>query len=61
MGASAVVDQRPSEFRELAPPKMFPRTEGQAKATCIVLLLLIFAAIAYLVFHGVDLRNLARE
>jgi hypothetical protein len=40
---------------------MFPRTEGQAKATCIVLLLLILAAVAYLALHGIDLRHVASE
>ena len=54
-----MADQRPSEFRELAPPKMFPRTEGQAKATCIVILVVIIAAVAYLAFHGIDVRHVA--
>jgi hypothetical protein len=40
---------------------MFPRTEGQAKATCIIILVVIIAAIAYLALHGIDVRHIAHE
>jgi hypothetical protein len=40
---------------------MFPRTEAQAKATCIVILVFIIAAIAYLALHGVDVRHIGQE
>jgi hypothetical protein len=43
------------ERRELPPPRMFPRTEGQAKASVVFVLLLVLGAIAYAVAHGLKL------
>jgi hypothetical protein len=40
---------------------MFPRTEAQAKATCIVILVVIIAAVAYLAFRGIDVRHIGHE
>ena len=43
------------ERRELPPPRMFPRTEGQAKATVAFVVFVVLAALAYAVAHGLNL------
>jgi hypothetical protein len=43
------------EPRELPPPRMFPRTEAQAKASVIFVVFVILAALAYAVAQGLDL------
>ena len=45
----------PEELRELPPPRMFPRTEGQAKACVVLLVFVLLAALAYALAHGLDL------
>lgn len=45
------------ELRELSPPRMFPRTEAQAKATVFFVLFLVLAALAYAVAHGFNLSG----
>jgi hypothetical protein len=49
------------EFRELSPPRMFPRTEGQAKAMLAVIAVVIAAALTYLLVYGFSLRTLFSE
>ena len=43
------------EPRELTPPRMFPRTEGQAKASVAFVVFVVLAALAYAVAHGLNL------
>ena len=43
------------ELRDLPSPRMFPRTEGQAKATVAFVVLVVLAALAYAVAHGLNL------
>jgi hypothetical protein len=43
------------ELRELPPPRMFPRTEGQAKAAIAFVIFVALAALAYAVARGLDL------
>ena len=45
------------ELRELAPPRMFPRTEAQAKATVFFVLFVVLAGLAYAVAHGLNLSG----
>ncbi len=42
-------------------PRMFPRTEGQAKLVVIVILATIFSGIVYLVLRGFGLTQLVSE
>ena len=42
------------ERRELPPPRMFPRTEGQAKATVFFVVFVVLAALAYAVARGLN-------
>ena len=42
------------ERRELPPPRMFPRTEGQAKATVFFVAFVILATFAYAVARGLN-------
>jgi hypothetical protein len=46
---------------ELAPPKMFPRTEGQAKLMVIVVLVTIVIGIAVLIYFGVKPQSVVSE
>jgi hypothetical protein len=43
------------ELRELSSPRMFPRTEGQAKATVAFVVFVVLAALVMAVAHGFDL------
>jgi hypothetical protein len=43
------------ELRELPPPRMFPRTEAQAKASVIFVLIVVLAALVYAVARGLNL------
>ena len=42
-------------------PKMYPRTEGQAKVAVILILALLLSGIAYLVLRGFGLADLSSE
>ena len=47
--------------QDLKPPRMFPRTEGQAKATLVMLLFVIVVVLSYLLVRGVNLGRVVSE
>ena len=47
--------------KELPPPRMFPRTEGQAKVMVIVVVAIIVGALAYGLMRGLGLIHLFGE
>jgi uncharacterized membrane protein len=51
----------PDGHRELAPPKMFPRTEGQAKLMVFLVIAAIVIGIAGLIYFGVKPQSVVSE
>lgn len=49
------------EHRVPPPPRMFPRTEGQAKVMTIMFVAVLLAAFAYGVLRGLGLTQLFRD
>jgi hypothetical protein len=59
--ANALGVEMPEGRRELAPPKMFPRTEGQAKLMVFFVIAAAVIAIAVLIYFGVKPHNVVSE
>jgi hypothetical protein len=59
--ANASRVKMPEGFRELAPPKMFPRTEGQAKLIVFFVIAAVVIGIAALIHFGVKPHSVISE
>jgi hypothetical protein len=59
--ANASGVEMPEARRELAPPKMFPRTEGQAKLMVFFVIAAVIIGIAVLIYFGVKPHSVVSE